>query len=114
MPQFELKYGGDLPKQPGIRLAYFFTIKHGEKIFSYEVYLSRLLSATWGNVKDEDARLFLIELGLKEAREQLAKGNEQNAYRINLSRNCPRPRLSNERREELLAFIRGEPITLSL
>ncbi len=114
MSQFEIKYGGDLPKQPGIRHACFFTIKHSEKIFSYEVFLGRLLSATWGNVKDEDARLFLIELGLKEAREQLARGNEQNGYRINLTHNCPRPKLSKERRDEILAFIRGEPITLNL
>ncbi|MDI6759939.1 MAG: hypothetical protein QMD05_03865 [Candidatus Brocadiaceae bacterium] len=113
MKQFEIKYGGELPKQPAIRLACFFTIKRNEKIFSYEVYLGRLLSATWGNVKDEDARLFLIELGLKEASEQLAKGNEQNGHRINLTR-CPRPKLSKERREELLAFVRGEAITLNL
>lgn len=113
MAQFELKYGGELPKQPGIRLACFFTIKHGEKVFSCEVYLGRLLSATWGNVKEEEARLFLIELGLKEAREQLARGNEQNSHRINPTR-CPRPKLSKERREELLAFIRGEAIILNL
>jgi hypothetical protein len=114
MPQFEIKYGGDLPKQPGIRLACFFTIKHGEKVFSYEVFLGRLLSATWGNVKDEEAKLFLVELGVKEAREQLAKGNEQNSYRINLTHTCPRPRLSKERRGELLAFVRGEPMILEL
>ncbi|HHT9131963.1 MAG TPA: hypothetical protein ACFYED_05715 [Candidatus Tripitaka californicus] len=113
MAQFEIKYGGELPKQPAIRLACFFTIKHGEKIFSYEVYLGRLLSATWGNVKEEEARLFLIELGLKEAREQLAKGNEQNGYKIKLA-HCPRPRLSNERRGEILDFLRCEPITLTL
>ena len=112
MAQFEIKYGGELPKQPAIRLACFFTIKHREKVFSYEVYLGRLLSATWGNIKEEEARLFLIELGLKEAGEQLARGNEQNSHRINLTR-CPRPKLSKERRGELLAFIRGEPITLS-
>lgn len=114
MPQFEIKYGGELPKQVGIRHACFFTIKHGAKIFSYEVFLGRLLSATWGNIKDEEARLFLIELGLKEAKEQLAKGNEQNGYRINLTHNRPRPKLSKERRDELLAFIRGEPMTLDV
>ncbi len=114
MAQFEIKYGGELPKQPGIRQACFFTVKHGEKIFSYEVFLGRLLSATWGNITEEDARLFAIELGLKEAREQLGKGNEQNAYRINLTHNTPRPRLSKERRGELQKFIRGEAITLNL
>ncbi len=114
MTQFEIKYGGDLPKEPGIRHACFFTIKHGEKVFSYEVFLGRPLSASWGNIKEGEIRLFLVELGLKETQEQLAKGNELNAYRINLTRNCPRPRLSKERKDQLSAFIRGETLTIDI